>query len=388
MRSFTESSTPSWIVLQLLEKCNLRCKMCYEWGETGAYHNHAKLAELDPALARRTVEECLPAKPFFEFFGGEPLLYSAIWDLIQLIRQAGCDLAFPTNGTLIEEFADRLVATQPNLVWVSVDGPQQINDRQRGKGVFAKAMRGIQRLSQARDAAGSRFPEIGIAYVVTPLSYRHIEEFFLRNVDLSLLSYVSIELQSYATEAQYSAYARILAERFDVASAPCAKAYVRDPRDFSGMDFESIATQMANVKKVCAARGIRFFSQPRTLQAGNITSYLTADWDNMVDKRNRCAVPWKYAEISARGDVTTCHSFYDLPIGNIYEQGLLDIWQGQRLKEVQSYLRDGLFPICTACCRYHSGADPVGKRTTAATMEQQSLATKRFDDAGSRPEGR
>ena len=28
---------PRWIVFQLLEKCNLRCKMCYEWGESGSY---------------------------------------------------------------------------------------------------------------------------------------------------------------------------------------------------------------------------------------------------------------------------------------------------------------------------------------------------------------
>ena len=28
---------PNWVVLQITERCNLRCKMCYEWGENGAY---------------------------------------------------------------------------------------------------------------------------------------------------------------------------------------------------------------------------------------------------------------------------------------------------------------------------------------------------------------
>lgn len=27
-------SLPKWIFLQLLENCNLRCRMCYEWGDT------------------------------------------------------------------------------------------------------------------------------------------------------------------------------------------------------------------------------------------------------------------------------------------------------------------------------------------------------------------
>ncbi len=31
------SGGPSWLVIQLLERCNLRCNMCYEWGESGAY---------------------------------------------------------------------------------------------------------------------------------------------------------------------------------------------------------------------------------------------------------------------------------------------------------------------------------------------------------------
>lgn len=30
-------SFPKWVVLQVIEKCNLRCKMCYEWGEYGSY---------------------------------------------------------------------------------------------------------------------------------------------------------------------------------------------------------------------------------------------------------------------------------------------------------------------------------------------------------------
>lgn len=37
---------PKWIVLQLLEACNLRCQMCYEWGEGGSYIGKKKLDAL------------------------------------------------------------------------------------------------------------------------------------------------------------------------------------------------------------------------------------------------------------------------------------------------------------------------------------------------------
>ena len=160
-------------------------------------------------------------------------------------------------------------------------------------------------------------------------------------------------------EAQYSAYVQLLKEKFGVTSAPCAKAYVRDPSVFAGMEVNRIASQIIKVRTACAEHNIRFFSQPRTLSAENLRSYLNADWDGLIDKRSRCGFPWAYAEISARGDVTTCHTFYDLTIGNIYNQSLLEIWRGQQLKAVQAYLREGLFPICTACSRYHTGFSPI-----------------------------
>jgi radical SAM protein with 4Fe4S-binding SPASM domain len=69
-----------------------------------------------------------------------------------------------------------------------------------------------------------------------------------------------------------------------------------------------------------------------------------------------------YAEISARGDVTTCHTFYDITIGNIYDRSLIDIWSGERAAEVRSHVRHELFSICTACTRYYlTSPDPIAR---------------------------
>jgi MoaA/NifB/PqqE/SkfB family radical SAM enzyme len=94
---------PSWIAFPLLERCNLRCSMRHEWDDGGAYHGQETLAELALPLVLRTVRECLPARPCFEFFGGEPLLHAGIREVFALIRGAGCELACPTNGNLHEQ---------------------------------------------------------------------------------------------------------------------------------------------------------------------------------------------------------------------------------------------------------------------------------------------
>jgi len=358
------TAAPKWVTFQLLERCNLRCRMCYEWGETGAYHEHAKPAMLEPPLVMRTIDECLSAKPLFEFFGGEPLLYPGVFDLIERIRAGGCDVTFPTNGTLLEASAEDLVAAAPTRVWVSLDGPAEINDAQRGAGVFDRAIRGVAAVVRTRAARRKRLPELGVTFVVTPANYAHIESFFLGAIDLSLFTCASIELQSYATREQAVEYGRMLNEHFGVGATPCANGYIRDPACFAGIDTHELARQMQSVKRVCAEQGIAFHSQPRMFGVADLQHYFSSRWEAMTDWKPRCAVPWIAAEISARGDVTTCHTFYDLALGNIHEQSLLEIWQGARVKKVQALVRDQLFPICTACCRYYGGAGVLSTRRT------------------------
>ena len=56
-------------------------------------------------------------------------------------------------------------------------------------------------------------------------------------------------------------------------------------------------------------------------------------------------------------------TIYDVTIDNIHEHSLLDIWHGQRAHDVRSHLRDQLFDVCTACCRYYSAsAHAIGER--------------------------
>ena len=206
---------PSWLVIQLLERCNLRCNMCYEWGESGAYKSLPGLAELDLDVLLERLDECLPGKPRVEFFGGEPLLYRGIWKLLRVLGDAGCEVAFPTNGTTLARHAGRLVSANPTRIWVSLDGPREINDAQRGAGVYDRATRGIDAIDRLKHETGHPYPELGVIFVVTPDNHHAIQEFFLE-LDLSRLGAVSIELQSYVTAEQHRHYARVAHEKFGV----------------------------------------------------------------------------------------------------------------------------------------------------------------------------
>ena len=118
------ASAPKWVVLQLTERCNLRCSMCYEWGRSGSYLARAEAAELDFSALARVVADVAPYRPYFGLFGGEPLLYPKIAEVLELLQRSRCSVDIPTNGLLLEALAEILVETAPRRLWISLDGPQ------------------------------------------------------------------------------------------------------------------------------------------------------------------------------------------------------------------------------------------------------------------------
>ncbi|MEK4009462.1 radical SAM protein [Paenibacillus sp. FSL H3-0333] len=348
------TSYPRWIVLQLLEECNLRCKMCYEWGLEGPYKSKKTLSQLDPDLIKKIIVECSPGKPYYDFFGGEPLMYPWLSDILAMINHYGSIADFPTNGTLLEKHAEMLVETAPNKIWVSLDGPEEINDRQRGKGVFKKVIKGIEKLYELRQSKGKQFPKMGVSFIITPLNYMYIEEFFFKHIDLSMLDHISMEVQLYATEEQYAQYVDVLREEFDVHEAPYAKGMVwQDISSFSQIDIPELTRQLNNVKAYCLKNRIHVITYPKTTDELNLHNYFSGQFHQMADKRRQCSLPWTYAEITARGDVSPCHAFYDLTFGNVNEENLVDIWRSDKYKEYRAYMKKNMLPICTACSRYY-----------------------------------
>lgn len=350
---------PKWVVIQLLDKCNLRCKMCYEWGQEGSYHGKKELAQLDFQIVKKLITDCSPGQPYLGLFGGEPLMYPWVDQVLATAKEYELSVDIPTNGTLLEELAEMLVETKPRRLWISLDGPEAINDAQRGKGVYQRVVNGIERLFEVRQMKGSSLPKIGVTIIVTPLNYLYIEKLFLECLDLSKLDHLSIEFQLYATKKQCQDYASVLKEEFGINEAPGAKGIYWDHREFSAIDVNELIRQIQQVKQRCLENNIYFITYPKTIEAENIRNFYNADWSKMKDRRSRCSFPWIYTEVTARGDVSPCHTFYDLTFGNLYEKGILDIWNGPRYEKYREYMRKNIFPICTACSRYY--CDPTKK---------------------------
>lgn len=342
-----------WITLQLLEKCNLRCKMCYEWGETGAYKNNQEQAILDFDIIKKIIEDCKQYKPHYDLFGGEPLLHPNIWDIIPLIKTSGSTIRIPTNGTLIKKNAELIIQNQLDSIWISLDGPENINDQQRGKGVYKMVLEGIDELHYLRKQKTEDTSKVAITLTITPINYKYLSELFLSQFDINKVDIIFLQLQTFLSEERYVQYETLLKNYYGLDKAPTAKGFVQDINNFKNIDYRILHDQIQTIKEYCNKKKVEFMCEPQNMDINSIREYFSGNFEKIYDYHKHCIFPYFNIEVSARGDVTLCHAFYDYTFGNVYEKNILDIWDSDKVKAFRSSVRKKLLPICPACCHYY-----------------------------------
>ncbi len=158
-----DSPIPSlrYLLLNILDKCNLRCKHCY-LGNPGNQ-------EMDIDIFESVVSQFEDMGGFkLMISGGEPLLHSRFWELMEILPSYELRVVILSNGTLIDEIAAKKLSLYAHEVQVSIDGIHS-HDLLRGKGSFVKSMRGISNLIE------SGIP-VSIASMIHKFNVREFQE--------------------------------------------------------------------------------------------------------------------------------------------------------------------------------------------------------------------
>lgn len=138
----------------LTERCNLRCRHCYQEGnpckELSLQEVRDGLSEIDDLFASWSGRYGLSFLPSFNITGGEPFLRLDLFNILREITSRGHEVFLLTNGTLVDaELALMLCDVGVKGVQVSIEGPEEVHDRVRGAGSYASALRGIGHLVHA-----------------------------------------------------------------------------------------------------------------------------------------------------------------------------------------------------------------------------------------------
>lgn len=128
-----KTRTPLLVSLSVTGRCNLKCPYCY----INVYNREP----VDLSFEKL----CKYIDDFYElgtriFFlqGGEPMVRKDIVDLVGYIKKKGCYASISTNGTISEHIV-KLKGLIDHIEF-SLDGPPEVTDRSRGKGVYDKVI--------------------------------------------------------------------------------------------------------------------------------------------------------------------------------------------------------------------------------------------------------
>lgn len=156
------------LMVNVVQVCNLKCVYCAAGGD-GSFGQATKHVEIDTIRDQiRMLLHDIPNGGTFSltFFGGEPLIApDTIRNLARFtkLQAAGRDIKIRfyviTNGTLLTPEIAELLASIGCHVTVSLDGPSDINDRNRptrgGLGSTARTLKGLELLKTVRDRLSS-----------------------------------------------------------------------------------------------------------------------------------------------------------------------------------------------------------------------------------------
>ena len=180
--SLTDATVLDWVVLKVVQRCNLNCDYCYVYNRgDDSWKSRAPVVSqlVIETLADRIREHCAThdLKRFVvELHGGEPLLLgkARMQRLIDTLRARAkpVDLRFllQTNGLLLDSEWLALFDKNDVSFGMSLDGPPEVNDRHR---VFANGSASTRRLLEVvrgLRAEGPLFDRLlgGVLAVIDP----------------------------------------------------------------------------------------------------------------------------------------------------------------------------------------------------------------------------
>jgi MoaA/NifB/PqqE/SkfB family radical SAM enzyme len=131
---YLSTRAPVFVSIVLNGRCNLRCSYCY-----ANVNNRFDSLQPEGFSKQETfamVDELYHMGTRLIFLlGGEPLLHEHIGEIVEYIVAKGIMLHIITNGTLIKKKLNRI--KKAHYLCISLDGPQEYNDRYRGKGTYS-----------------------------------------------------------------------------------------------------------------------------------------------------------------------------------------------------------------------------------------------------------
>ncbi len=337
---------PKFISFTLTNVCNLKCKMCGQWSESGYMkdYNTRIPEQMMPDDWERLMDEVAKHQiKSILFRGGEPFLYKDINRLLDYAIKKEIFVSVDTNGTVLHNHADKIVELENIHLTVSIDGPENIHDEVRGvQGTFRKIKNNLDILKELEKKKNIEISK-SMTFTISHVNYKHLG--VIPHVARELgIKKIAVVPYFYMTEGDGKKYIRQMKEVFDC-----------DVFTWSGFHHENSGVNYDEFKK-------QYDLYLKNL--GEIENFpympLTPDeykkWfentSNMVGQTT-CNNVEKLIDIQPDGNANFCVDSPDFSIGNVKNQSIHEIWNSKRAKHFRNYRRIQPLAVCYRCVAKH-----------------------------------
>ena len=293
-------------------RCNLNCIMCIKYKSKPPH-------DVSIADFERIAEDLFDTLLYVRFCsGGEHLLRKDFREILTRCSRASCLVSIVTNGMLLNRsWADFLVAR--SSVWqitVSFDGARKETLESIRRNVsYELVLENVRGLVEARRACWKRLPTVSFRFTALKKNVAELPAF----VELAAQVGVDTVHVGYMTTPRHVDQRESLWHHADLARDSFAEAQTRAER--LGVDLR-LPGLIGGTPRAAKDVGI-------------------------------CPLPWTQMYIDPNGDVRLCCNAWDEAgvMGNLHEEPLASIWNGERLREVRRSLLAGepIYPRCRNC---------------------------------------
>ncbi len=349
-RYSTRAFSPDTFILKLTDRCNLRCTQCGQWGDRGVYARSG-ISTGNQELSRDVwidfIRHCQHQISHIYFWGGEPFLRPDLLEIAGEASRNGITSEIVTNGILLEKYAEDVMESGVDSLYVSIDGPETIHNRIRngpGNG-FQKILTGLHKLKTLKLRRNRIHPMIQVIMTLTHENQMHIFDTYqvAKSAGADVFSF---QYGLFTTEE----LVRRSSERFqsDFGMNPVFwSGFIRDMTD---IDTTSIDRQMEMIRADTRSNHEPAFRCSPGFDFDTECYYRHPEQPLMSKK---CPIPWRYLEIRPNGDVALCVDFPDVIAGNITSNDWRTLWNSRIFRQFRhSISQKGLFPACSRCCAY------------------------------------
>lgn len=371
------------IILELTQKCNLRCKYCIYNEYNPAYRDFTN-QDMDWDVAKRAIDyarEHSGKKIAVTFYGGEPLvrfdlLKKCIDYCLETIKDKELTFSLSTSLTLMTpQIAEYIASIKGCSVLCSIDGPDFIHDAYRvsadKKGTHKKAIQGLRYLVEAMGEKGSK--RIIINTVVCPpyskAKLDMIQDFF------DSLEWLPSEVTK---KCDYVEGGSLRDEDIDLTFLDSEE----DKEDYKKGEIDSIrAWALDNVLEKNDNRGYSFGVGKDNLI--RIHNRILCDKPSKYIHRNGCCIPGnRRIYVKVNGDFSLCEKVGDCPdIGNVYEgvdigkvkKYYIEEYENKSIGDCSNCWAVNICGVCYASCCDKNGLNMEYKKVACDYQKEQAI---------------